>query len=212
MGGSEKRATRQDDQKTSQMTEEAIERVCSRLLDMFMKRMDEKFQSLELSIKAVTGKVEKQEERNNILEKRIDGLEQYSRNCNIRVYGVEESEGENTVELLVSLFKEKMGLTVAVDEMEKCHRIGQRSRDKGRERAVLVRFVSHRKKSEVFGAKKWLKSSGIVVREDLTKARFEVFLAAVKKYGNSKVWTVDGKIAIRETGSERRYITHISEL
>lgn len=60
--------------------------------------------------------------------------------------------------------------------------------------AILVNFVSNIKRTQVFNAKKLLKKTSHSIYEDLTQRRYELLMAAKKKYGVGKVWSVNGKI------------------
>ena len=58
---------------------------------------------------------------------------------------------------------------------------------------LILRFNSFRKRQEVFKAKRSLKGKKVSLLENLTKQRYEIYKAAVTKYGRDKVWTNEGR-------------------
>lgn len=155
-----------------------------------INEMNNKFDSLmnkfnELEIK-VKNNVEKICENGG----KIERLEQYTRRNNLRIFGIKESNNENTDALVLKIISD-LNVPVQLSDIERSHRIGKVS---DKPRAIIVKFSSYRKRSEVFSAKKGLKGTGIVLKEDLTKYRLTVLQAAIAKYGASNVWTRDGRI------------------
>lgn len=51
-------------------------------------------------------------------------LEQYSRRANIRLYGIPETERENTDKLMLDLLRDKMALSLSLGDIDRSHRIG----------------------------------------------------------------------------------------
>ena len=71
-------------------------------------------------------------------------------------------------------------------------------------RPIIVRFCSFRKRQIVFKEKKKIKDKGITITESLTKSRYDLFKAAVTKYGRGQVWTNEGRITTKQ---QDRYFT-----
>ena len=101
---------------------------------------------------------------NQELREELDELQQYSRKPSIRVYGIPESEDEDTDQLLLQLFNERMQLEppVQLQDIEISHRVGRtpypaQSSDKPSHRAIIARFASRRIKAKVMREKKKLK-------------------------------------------------------
>jgi hypothetical protein len=128
----------------------------------------------------------------------LDAAEQYSRRNNIRIYGLPEDPRENTDGMVVSLFKDKLNITIDASDIDRSHRVGRQltgdSLRGGRSRPVLVKFSRYRIREKIYANKKLLKNTGIVIREDLTAHRLELYHSAVGKFGIHRVWTVDGRI------------------
>lgn len=74
-----------------------------------------------------------------------------------------------------------------MDDIERTHRTvkpGNKSH-----RAIIIKFRSYRTRNNVFKAKKLLKGSSLVLKQDLTK----LLGRAATKWGAKNVWTRDGK-------------------
>ncbi|KAI4459258.1 hypothetical protein MML48_6g00005541 [Holotrichia oblita] len=91
------------------------------------------------------------------LQKLCDGkvinLEQYDRHNNLRMFGVQESDGENIEEIVTDILKSKLGINITSDFFERCHRVGKEI---------------NRRKNE-------LKGSSIFLNDDLTQSRLVKF-------------------------------------
>ena len=61
-----------------------------------------------------------------------------------------------------------------------------------------MRFANYGTRVKVYGAKKNLKGTSIVIREDLTGTRLKLIKEAVETYGSHNVWTMEGNIFARE--------------
>ena len=65
----------------------------------------------------------------------------------------------------------------------------------------IVKFVNLRKRLEVFRSKRYLKGSNIIITENLTKKRYDLYREAMTKLGKGNVWTSDGKILSKSGNS-----------
>jgi len=140
------------------------------------------------------------------LADRTDELEQYQRRNSLRLFGVEESASEDTDCIAIEIAK-KIGVDLTVADIDRSHRVGPK-RD-GKKRPIIVKFVSYRKRREMFLQKKLLKRSGTTIREDLTKERMKVLRAALDRFGEKNVWTIDGTIMIQQGNVRHRIRTLI---
>ena len=137
------------------------------------------------------------------LEEVIDDQQQYSRRNCLLIHGIEENEGENVDDLVQQTIANQLMIDdISINDIDRTHRIGNKTSFRGRVtrnnkpkvRAIIVKFVSYRKRRKVFYAKKMLKNSGIVITESLTAKRLELLKAAQLKYGFRNIWTSDGQI------------------
>uniref|UniRef100_A0A1Y1K9R3 Uncharacterized protein n=1 Tax=Photinus pyralis TaxID=7054 RepID=A0A1Y1K9R3_PHOPY len=167
-------------------------------------------QDLDAELEQITKKVEVLEEENKDLRKMnanlniaIDNMEQYSRRNCLKVFGLPETPQENTDEVLLDLFKNHMHLSISPSDIDRSHRTGRmdsiqtRSNSKVKCRPIIVKFTSYNAREKVFKNKKLLKSSGVIIRENLTQLRANVLKSAINKFNYKNVWTYDGKIFIK---------------
>ena len=100
-------------------------------------------------------------------------------------------------------------MDLSVEEIDRSHRVGRLVND--RPRPIIVKFISYRKRSEVFRNKKQLKGTGITVREDLTKRRHNLLKQCIEKHGVTNVWTLDGNVILKD-GENKRRIMHEADI
>lgn len=129
------------------------------------------------------------------IERRYELLDQQSRRNNLRVFNVKEIANENTKQTIISLIGEKMKITLKPEDIETCHRVGN-GKD-GKSRGILLKLHDHRKRMEIFNAKRNLKGSGIVIKEDLTNIRVKILEEAGKKFSFTNTWTKNGRVFVR---------------
>ena len=131
----------------------------------------------------------------------VERLEQYTRKENVKIYGLEEKEDENTTDVVLDLAK-KMGADVTRADLSVCHRLGSSSsRGQGQRRkprTIIARFSRREAKSTLMKAKKNLRKKEelhhVYVNDDLTRMRGKVVQEMRKDPSILKVWTIDGKI------------------
>ena len=144
----------------------------------------------------------------------IDDLEQYTRKHNLEIHGISESSEENLPEKIIKLGK-VLNVHIANNDIDICHRVATR-RSSGDPRPIIVRFRSYRGKSELYKARKHLKSvslsnyfhntEAVYINENLTNYRRDLF-AKVRKFEKNNnwysAWTMDGKIFIKKSQSDQ---------
>nr|CAI5869549.1 unnamed protein product [Callosobruchus analis] len=130
--------------------------------------------------------------------RKIDQLQQFSKRCNLRVFGIPETSNEKCRDVVYNVIKTKLKLnSLSQEDIEMAYRCGSSKDDSPR--AILVGFYSAKTKNEVYSNKKNLKGSKITIREDLTATRLKIVREKVSIYGN--VWTNNGKILWLENGN-----------
>ena len=152
------------------------------------------------------------------LEAKIEDLEQYSRRNCLILGGYEEKKQENTDSIVQDTVREKLKVELTLDDIERTHRLGgRRKQEEGLEpaasRPIIIKFCSYRKRQEVFARKKLLKGSGLVLMENLTQTRFNLFRKVKEVVGLKNCWTSDGRIyAVRQQDQKVVVITKIEDL
>ncbi|KAJ8871127.1 hypothetical protein PR048_027431 [Dryococelus australis] len=124
-----------------------------------------------------------------------DELEKYQLRTNLRVFGIPESEKQDTDALILDVVQNKLQLLhVNISDIDRSHCVGVKK--EGKPRPIIVKFTSYRRRNEVFCAKCFLVKSGVTIREDLTMECLVLLNATIAKYGLHKVWTADGMIVV----------------
>lgn len=101
------------------------------------------------------------------LQNELDDLQQYTRRNSIRNLGIPEHKGEDPVQVVLQLFKDKLQIETETNKIDRAHRVGKT--DSKYYRSLIVKFVSYRERKKIFDMKKLLKGSGIRIVEDVTK-------------------------------------------
>ena len=134
------------------------------------------------------------------LKVRADDAEQRSRNSCLLVHGIQESDDENTDDLVMDVIKNKLNIELEDDKIIRTHRIGEKKAQMNtratpsRPRPIIFKFSHFKERQKVYMAKKALKGTKIVITENLTKLRYDLYQAAKTKYGMKNCWTNEGRL------------------
>ena len=107
----------------------------------------------------------------------INKVERYTRKNNLRIVGLPEKEGENSLDIrmiVTDIFSTKFGMEYV--EIERVHRDGKRYKGPGasRPRHVLVKLLRYSDKMKIFrGWRQCLKGEAYKIVDDLTKFDYE---------------------------------------
>ena len=71
----------------------------------------------------------------------MEDLEQYSRRNCLVLYGANESNDENTNEILIKTFFEELGIEIKEDDLDRSHRLGKPKRKDNKPRPIIVKFA-----------------------------------------------------------------------
>lgn len=164
-----------------------------------IKTINDKLENLTAKVITVEQECTKNSSKICTISADLDSLEQYTRRCNLRIYGIRESQAENTDNLVLDLVKNKLNVQLTLNDIDRSHRVGKPQIN--RNRAIIVKFCSYRDKQLIFSNKKMLKGSGIIIREDMTHIRQNIVTEAIKMFGIAKIWTRDGKIFCDKEGT-----------
>lgn len=164
----------------------------------------------------VVGLTKKMEELDGRLGDRTDELEQYQRRNNLRIFGVDETQGEDTDRIVEELCRSKLGVDLLPTSICRSHRVGRQPQPgpdgKKRHRAIIVRFTSYQVRRQVYATKKNLKGSGVTIREDLTVRRSEVLRTATATHGVRSTWTQDGRVLWIDKEGKKGMATRLKDL
>lgn len=188
--------------------EELINKVCNNFVKQYDSKIDKKLDKINDSIKALTNSVASNENSIKVLKVKNDFNELRAKRNSLRFHGFEDSDEEDVMDTMLSFINDKLNVKCSSAEVDSVFRVGKENPNG---RVILVNFVTNWKRSEVFSAKKLLKNTGISVYEDLTKERYELLLAAKKKYGKSHVWSSGGKVHVLDN-NKKIVINSVDEL
>ena len=109
-------------------------------------------------------------------------MKQYTRKHNMEIHGIAETTGEDIAENVVKLGK-VVNVHISPTDIDICHKTGPRNSSGSK--PIIVRFKSHKKKTELYKARKHLKSVSlnqyfhdtnvVYVDENLTYLRRKLF-------------------------------------
>ena len=124
----------------------------------------------------------------------------------MRVYGINKNDNEDCKKEVVKFAENKLGLQISRKDIDIAHRVGRKLR--GKSRAMIVRFLSHEKKTSFMKVKRVLRDNNISdagISEDLTILTKRVRDSLRKnnvRFGLEQVWTIDGKLKAKKSGSD----------
>lgn len=172
---------------SSQFMDRIVEVICKSVA----KQFDAKIKILEDKVDRLSREVVTLKEEAYTAN---DILEQYSRKNSLRIFGVPHVKGEDTDKLIVQLCKDKLDVSIAKTDIDCSHRLPAKD---GFCPPLIVKFCRRSIRDMVFRNKKGLKGSKIVIREDLTRRRMQLFNKAKTLHGPKNVWTSDGAILVK---------------
>ena len=128
----------------------------------------------------------------------MDNQEQYSRcNCSL-LHRVTEISDEDTTATCIELLNSKLKSTLTKEHIDRLHRLGKpKTGEDKKPRPIIIKFVSYYTRSSIFGSKRKLKGSSLLIRESLTTRRMDLLRKAQSqtRLGNFKcIWTQDDRI------------------
>lgn len=177
------------------------------LIEIFssvMPSLKESVAKLQETVKEFQRELDSKDERINKLEilvnEGLDEREQYSRRNNIRIFGIKESEDENTDQIVLKVASQ-LQVPLSVQQIDRSHRVGRKGT---KPRPIIVKLVSYKQRQALFMAKKGLKGTKPFICEDLTITRRVLLKKAVETYSSEKVWTSDGTILV-DIGKSRPF-------
>ena len=160
-------------------------------LEKEIKKKDEKINQLEKTIENLA-------EKQKSLSSEIDDLEQYSRRNCLLLHGVNESNDENTNEIIIKTFSEELGVEIKEDDLDRSHWLGKPKNKDNKTRAIIVKFTRYAVRKEIFMNKSKLEGKLLLITESLTSSRMQLLGDAQRKYGVRNVWTSDGRVMVKE--------------
>ena len=154
------------------------------------------------------------------IETAADNSEQYSRRNCLRISGIQETDAENTDDLVLNLAR-SIDVELSLGDIDRSHRLGRPGNATGdtpRPRDIVVKFVSYRSRAKFYKARVLTKNRGyrgVFINEHLTRSRGKLLYLArrlVKSRQLNSAWTSDGVVLIRHLDDTVRRITSETDL
>ena len=107
--------------------------------------------------KKLNEKVSALTERSKVLEESIDQQVQYSRRNCLLIHGVEENSNEDTDKLVLNIINNDLGIDLTEVAIDRTNRIEDPKKKKKKVPPIIVKFVRHYGRKEVFSIKEIFK-------------------------------------------------------
>lgn len=168
-------------------------------------------QDNEKSISRLNQLLHQQESATRSIHIALNEAEQYSRRNCLKFYGVKEANGaaESTDDTVCAIVNDRLGISLTANDIDRSHRIAAPKRDDGdggqeasragknsRPRAIIVKFTTYRKRSEILRARRRLKGTGVAIDEALTKTNQDLLWTAKRHEKVLEAWSSDGRIVV----------------
>ena len=135
-----------------------------------------------IHVSELESKINNLEKENNKLNERLDNIEQRSRNINLVVHGIAETNGENTDDMVMDVVQNNLGITLNIDDIQRSHRLGpvkqtrETRNSKNFPRPIIFKLVSFRKRIWRFLEK------------------YKLLKSVLEKVGRGNAWSTQGRI------------------
>jgi len=168
-----------------------------------IKDLQDENSALKTRLETLEEQNDKQERKIQYLQRQMDQVkehaiknEMYSRRNNIKIYGLKESESEDTVDKVVEMAKNMMKMTISRDDIETAHRLPTKNGEGTK--PTIVRLRDTETKFSLLKARKILKGSGITLAEDVTPGLLDQFKRIKDSRNTRDVWIWMGKFYVKD--------------
>ena len=139
------------------------------------------------------------------MNERLNDLEQYTRRNNIRIYGLNDRDkdesAQETTYAVLNFLREKLEIGLKPGDIDIAHRIGRFQSNWNR--IVICCFVSRTQRNEVMKKRSALKGTQFVIKEDLTRRNAKLLEKTSELENVQSVWSDQGKIiALLKNGTQ----------
>lgn len=170
---------------------------------------DDKIACLEAEVEELKTMINKDSFKNSVdnqrtLEQKVDNVQQNQKINNLRLIGVVESKTEDLNKKVSDILKDKMNTNLNPTDLKAAYRVGQSKN--GRPRHIIITFSDNKTKMDIYMKKKYLKGTGVIVKEDLIPSRLNAVQEASEKYGFKNVWTLNGIVFAKTNKGVQKYV------
>lgn len=211
MGGSSQETRSRKHSAATNMDEDSIEKlvskVCSNFVQQLEKKLDTGIRKLENRLteacdtfSKVSAEVASNKKSICKMQNRLENLDQVYKRNSLRICGLPESNSENLGDTLMQFFHMQLKTSCEVSEFDSYFRVG--SLEEERPRTVIVRFLRQDTRNRILA----LKDSPYSIFEDLTSERYTALLEAKKKFGNNNAWSSGGRVFYWDTQKGKKVL------
>ncbi|CAH2003341.1 unnamed protein product [Acanthoscelides obtectus] len=186
-----------DDEKIKGIfTDRFLQTIAERVAQLLARKHETRLREQEQTIVELKQEIRDLRDTQDRILRTADDQEQASRNLNVNVFGLTMENPENLHKKVQDIFKR---MKVNIDEscIVKCHR-AQPKANNNKPPAVLIRFSCEEDRSSIPKNLKYLRSTGVLIKEGLTKKRLDLLVAAVNKYTyKNAAWCRNGPVFVK---------------
>jgi uncharacterized coiled-coil DUF342 family protein len=185
-----------------------------------INKKDEKITELSNRVEALESDVSVLRNTVQLLNRKADDNEQYSRKMSLRINGIpsERNEGANTcIEKVLNLLNSLPEVNVLDSDIDRAHRVGKGKNDSnGNEsRQMIVKFLSWRVREKVYKNRKLLENNRLYL--DLTKRRLDLLNFAIDKVKDYEMvhfafCDINCKLCLRLNNGQYKFFNSEEEL
>ena len=179
---------------------------------------------MEVKVQVLESKISIVKNVNDLLERKIDDGEQYTRRTSLRINGIPcgEEEKETNKECLIKVKAEiaKLGLDPESLSIDRAHRLGKQRNDKQGKplpRQMIVRLLYWSDRTKIYQSRPKEREAEVKFYPDLTKRRLDLKKLAteyVKDFPNVDfVFTdINCNLVVRFKNGQLKYFNSVDEL
>lgn len=181
-----------------EMDKKEVEGVKNDLSDMETKvqAVQSKNKSLEQKNTELSEKIKEMSESIINQEIHLNDIEQYTRRNNIRIYGIDDRNRDETAQettyTLLNFFRDQLSVSLKPSDIDIAHRMGRFQKEGNR--IVICRFVSRSVRNDLMKKRSALKGSTFVIRDDLTRKNAKLLEKTSEVENVKSAWSDQGKI------------------
>lgn len=175
-----------------------MDSLSEKLADKVSQKVSNHIDKLTTQVNILEQKINFLQGEHDEMKRKLENLEQNTKINLLRIYGIPENNDGNLMQKVKETLESK--LEVKDVTLEHCYRIGQKTNNKNKPRAVVIKFSNTQQRNMVFFNKKLLKGSKIIIMEELVKSKHELLTLAKEKLGKGNVWTINGRIYTKLNG------------
>lgn len=174
-----------------------LQEIADKVAKMVEKRYEEQLKEQQRQVSLLRDELGHLKQENISLRNHLDNQEQSMRNDNIRIFGLKAEDSDYTLqEKVLDLFNNKLNANISSSAIKKCYRV-TRKIPNAKPPAVIVNFSSSDARISVLKMRKYLKNTGVFIKEDLTKQRLSLYEHVKSIFTYKHCWILNGCVYVK---------------